>query len=227
MKGRKSLANILLEWMESGRLVKRNYTLPEDMKKICTEPRTFERYNRMAKLLIEARGRELREFDAMIDEAFELWIEIEPAFPVVLEKDVEMLVRRNIGFVDLRRCAEIAMRIGRLPPIKFSDALDMARRCDSFREIKDNSMNKILSRVLRYLKFSGLLIKTWASGSKGRKVRSMYFRIYRVIDRGEQKCGECHFIRDIRELLRRIEELYSDAVRGSKSPDNSHHHAER
>lgn len=78
----------------------------------------------------------------MIDEAFELWIEIEPAFPVVLEKDVERLVRKSVGFVDSRKCAEIAMRIGRHLPIKFSDAFDMARRCDTFRKVKDNSMNR-------------------------------------------------------------------------------------
>jgi hypothetical protein len=44
------------------------------------------------------------------------WTEIEHEFPLISEKDVRMLVRRNVGFVDFRKCAEIAMRIGRHPP---------------------------------------------------------------------------------------------------------------
>ena len=171
-------------------------------------------------MLISSRGLEIRRFDAMLDRTLELWAEIEHELPLISEKDVEMLVRRNVGFVDFRKCAEIAMRIGRHPPVKFSDALDMARRCNSFREIKDSSMNRILSRMLTYLESSGLIIKTWASGSRGRTARSMYFRIYRVFEKKKQECRECDFVRELRELLRKFEESHSEKVRGSNFPDD-------
>lgn len=226
MNGKRRFADILLEWMENGMLVRRNYILPGELKEFCTEPEAFEMYNRMAKLLVEARERELREFDAMVDEALELWMEIEHKFPLLSEEDVEGLVRKNVGFVDSRKCVEIAVRIGKRPPVKFTDTLDMARRCDSFKKIMGSSMNRVLSRVLAYLESSGLLIKTWASGSKGRKVRSMYFRIYKVFEYRKQECRECGFIRELKELLRKFEANSSEKVRGSNFQDNHTQHSE-
>ncbi len=224
---RKRFGDLLKEMMESGMLVRWNYILSKNMKDFCTDPEVFDRYNSMADLLVSSRGLEIGRFEDMLDRALELWTGLEQEFPLISEKEVEVLVRRNVGLVDFRMCAELAMKMGRHAPMKFSGVMDIARRCDSFRGVGEGSMNRVLSRVLGYLESSGLIIKTWASGGKGRTVRSMYFRLYRVFEGKKQECRECDFVRELRELLRKFEESQAEKARGSNSPDDPSQHPGR
>jgi len=121
----------------------------------------------MVKLLTGSRGREIEVFEENIKRVLKIWIEIENEFPLFSAEDVKMVIHNSIGFVNLDRCAEIAMRLGDERSLKFTVIADLAVRCKSFRNLRRDSLNKVLIRTLRYLTDAGLLINTWA-GKKGR-----------------------------------------------------------
>ncbi len=222
-KAKKRFADILREVMESGKLVRWNYRLPEELKKDCENPEIFDKYNQMVLLILYARGEKRDSFESIVDRAIELWGEIEDELPVLLEEDIVNLVRKHVGYVDYRKCAELALRLAEEKPVRYRTIKDIAKRCRSFRGdeesgikgIDSSSMGRVLSRVLSYLERSGLLIKTWSS----RKTVSYYFRIYRTVEPEKPDCNKCNLVKELKSLLK----LYSSrALRGSSFPHDQH-----
>ncbi len=146
--------------------------------------------------------------------AMELWREIEEEFPVFSPKDIENLVRRHVGYVDFRKCVELAAKLAEEKPVRYRIVRDLARNCESFKDLEKNSFGKVLSRVLGYLEQSGLLIKTWSS----RKAISYYFRIYRTVKPEKPDCGNCRLLRELEWLLNSYR---SDSLRGSSVTQDS------
>ena len=115
-------------------------------------------------------------------------------------EDVKMVIHNSIGFVNLDRCAEIAMKLGDERSLKFTVIADLAVRCKSFRNLRRDSLNKVLTRTLRYLTDAGVPDKHM--GRKERKVKSMYFRLYRIHD--SSSCIGCRILRELEKLLERL-----------------------
>lgn len=207
---KRRFADILRDYMERGELVRKNknkreYHLPEELRDECDDPDVFDKYNHMVLLVLNARGERLDSFESLVDKAIELWKDIEGELPVLTGDDIVNLVGRHVGYVDYRKCEEIALRLGEERPLRYRDIREIARRCESFR-IERGSMGRVLSRVLGYLERSGLLIKTWSSG---RRI-SFYFRIYRTLRPDRPDCSSCRLVREIERLL----EHYHSAISG-------------
>ena len=193
---------VLKEEIRKGMLVRNSYYLPEDVKSKCSEPEIVDKYNEMVFYLLNARGVDIKSFEWYVERAFDIWVEIEPEFPCFSEEEVREVVRINVGYVDFQKCAEIAIELTNYGPLGFGGISDIARRCESFKGLCDNSLSRVLSRVLKYLENAGLLIKTWGIGKGGRRSKSRYFRIYRRFGK-ERKYEE--LIKELKKLIEKYE----------------------
>ncbi len=198
----KSLGTLLREGMESGTL-RENGCMLLNVEE-CSDQDSVRKYNEMIRLLTAARMYEGRTHEEIVRRALKLWREIEPELPVLDGDDIRKIVRSNVGFVDFEKCISAAFEIGKYArPVRFTEVKESVRHCSSFEKLRERSLNRVLSRVLRYLEQSCMLVRTWEYRKSGNRVNVLYFRLYRI-SLDSDACKTCWVADELRRILERL-----------------------
>ena len=204
------LSDVLIDGMENGWLVRNNYEIPQEILNAIDEnsKKVAEKYNKMVKIIQECRECvEKTCYWEKLLEALKLWQELEHELPQLFLEDIVRILERNRIIVRYNRCVSVAIAASRFRRyFTFTEILREIKFTKSFSGVREISINKILSRVLKYLESSGLLIKTWRISKL--KADVVYFRLFRIRS-GEtaKECKHCWLIRELRRILEIAEKL--------------------
>ncbi len=203
MRERQIVGKILKEHFRNGK-IKVSDDIIEKQRGIVRE--VLEKYNWMVDEIIYLSKIVIskEKYEEKLARVIEVWKEIESFLPVLSEDEIVEIVKINVGFVDFRKCADVAKALhSRNRPMRFTEIKEEVKLAESFR-LKDASINKSLSRALTYLAESCLVLKCGRRKPQGGLVDTYYFRLFRFEDE-KRECRECWIYRRIKEIVEKIE----------------------
>ncbi len=139
-----------------------------------------------------------------------IWYELKDYFPVFDEEELKEIISSRARVFKVERCIDVARILCiREKPMRFTEIKDEAMELESFRA-SSMSINKLLSRTLRYLSKANLVIKVGRKTIKGNVVDTYYFRLFSMKVLG-RTCRNCKFIKSVEWIRDKMDELIAQA----------------
>jgi len=142
------------------------------------------------------------EYFTRLKKIRKLWMEFEQNLPLYTEEEIRRVLRERIGKVNYERCLDVCRALARMErPARFTEIRESIRDSPEFAVV-ETSMNKVLSRTLKYLVSAGLVVKCSRITRSGREAETYYFRLFRLLKGRRRECERCEVLQKILEIAK-------------------------
>jgi len=169
------------------------------LKRVDTDPESTDNpeivraYNSFISITESLNGiMEKSYFHSVMSQLRDLWKSIESCLPVLREEEIVKTVRREVGFVDFSKCVTVAESLSKYDrPVRFHEIKESVMDSPEFARLRNSSVNKVLDRVMRYLREARLVIRCERIGKTGRVSDVYYFRMFSFLNDSDNGCENC------------------------------------